>query len=158
MAGLEPARVLPQWILSPPRLPIPTHRREYHCTIFRGFVNGCRHKIARGGPSPRAIPGQVALSGWELRNESMERKALVFGGGGMAFPRHGAAAAGASAGAGGAEGAARFFRADQAADQEKHHQGEQRDQHDIDPVCFQPVHHFTLSFISPPVSGIPYTA
>ena len=26
MAGLEPARRRRQWILSPPRLPIPTHR------------------------------------------------------------------------------------------------------------------------------------
>ena len=27
VAGLEPARCRQQWILSPPRLPIPTHRR-----------------------------------------------------------------------------------------------------------------------------------
>ena len=34
VAGLEPARYCYQWILSPPRLPIPTHRRNIYYTPY----------------------------------------------------------------------------------------------------------------------------
>ena len=46
VAGLEPARHRWQWILSPPRLPIPTHRRSaffYYtgdpCKIQEGLLH-----------------------------------------------------------------------------------------------------------------------
>ena len=37
VAGVEPARVLAQRILSPPRLPIPTHRQKQYTLYTTGY-------------------------------------------------------------------------------------------------------------------------